>query len=123
MQSDAIYPFVPLNRGKSGGKIDFDHRGGANGGFEVVYFPGAIPADGGFLVTGTNLSGETTNVSLDVIAGGRVLDPQSYLDPALHNSGNNLGPTQEVVPRNSALFLILGDPVRAAVPTTAKKRR
>jgi len=118
--NDTILPFAGLNVGKSGGRIDFDHRGGTNGGFEVVYFPANVPSDGDFAVSGSHVSGATTDVSIDVIVNGRVLDRRELLDPLL-----GLPPTQSVGPGSGAIFLIKGDAVRHAVPpaASAKKKR
>jgi hypothetical protein len=126
--SDTIIPFAGLNIGKSGGKIDFDHRGGSAGGFEIVYFPGVVPADGDFLVSGSHVSGTTTNVNIGIIVNGRILDSGAFLDPVLDSR-----PSQPVGPAGSgqnpsALFLIRGDVVRGAAPaatpaTAAKKKR
>jgi hypothetical protein len=115
--NDTILPFAGLNVGKSGGRIDFDHRGGANGGFEIVYFPGTLPKDGDFAVTGSNLSGDTTDVSIDVIVNGRVLDRAELLDPLV-----GLPPTQTTGSGNGAIFLIKGDVIRAAIPASAAAR-
>lgn len=116
--NDTILPFSGLNVGKSGGKIDFDHRGGANGGFEVVYYRGAVPADGDFAVTGSHVSGDTTDVSIDVIVNGRALDRRVLLDPLI-----GLPSTQSVGPGSGAIFLIKGDTVREAAQSTGGRKR
>lgn len=116
--SETILPVGGLNIGKSGGRIDFDHRGGANGGFEVVHFPVNIPSDGDFVVSGAHVSGATTDVSIDVIVNGRVLDRNQYLDPLI-----GLPPTQSVGPGSSAIYLISGDAVRGTRTTSAKKKK
>lgn len=40
---EIIAPITSLNRGNTGGVTGFDHRGGANGGFEVLFYPPNYP--------------------------------------------------------------------------------
>lgn len=73
-QNEFIYPRVGFNTTPSGGRIPFDHRGGPNGGFEVVYWPKATQPDGQYLPFVVHQSGGTVNAKLDVFQNGRRLD-------------------------------------------------
>jgi hypothetical protein len=41
--NETIAPIFPLNHSTSGGQTAFDHRGGPNGGFEIVFWPANYP--------------------------------------------------------------------------------
>jgi hypothetical protein len=43
LTDEFIYPILGLNQTPSGGHILFDHRGGPNGGFEVITYPSVAP--------------------------------------------------------------------------------
>ncbi len=65
-----VYPGFGLNQTASGGRTDFDHKGGPNGGTEVVYWKGSYPE----AIYGVNLihvSGASTPVTLNVFLNGK----------------------------------------------------
>jgi hypothetical protein len=65
-----VYPAAGLNIAPSGGKTAFDHRGGANGGIEVVYFNNVI--DGSYALGGRNITPNTTvTARLDAYLDGQ----------------------------------------------------
>lgn len=67
-----LYPAVGLTRSVSGGRVAWDHRGGANGGIEVIYWPRDYAA--GIYGLGIVLvSGEPTNATVDAFRDGRRL--------------------------------------------------
>ncbi len=67
---ELLYPVGGLNTNRSGGKIDFDHRGGPNGGIEIAYWKGDAP--NGLYGIGVILaSGPDTAATLDVYRGGQ----------------------------------------------------
>ena len=68
---DLITPLTGLNRGKTGGVTSFDHRGGANGGFEIVYFPQNYPGSDCIDIPGpgNNPGTETYITSIDFVPG------------------------------------------------------
>jgi hypothetical protein len=63
-----VYPAAGLNLSPSGGKTAFDHRGGAGGGVEVIYFDtitDGVYALGGRDLTPNSVSTATINAFLD----------------------------------------------------------
>jgi hypothetical protein len=42
---EILFPSSAFASSKAGGRVPFDHRGGANGGIEYAYFTGRIPAE------------------------------------------------------------------------------
>jgi len=67
---ELLYPIAGLAANQSGGKIDFDHRGGANGGIEVAYWPAGYPL--GLYGVGLILaSGQPTLAQVEVFENGR----------------------------------------------------
>ncbi len=70
---EVLYPIAGLDQNRSGGKIDFDHRGGPNGGIEIAYWKGAAPA--GLYSIGVVLaSGPATNANVEVFRGGQLVE-------------------------------------------------
>ena len=68
-----VYPIGGRNVLRNGGRTDFDHRGGPNGGMEVAFWPGAFP-NGTYQVGSQHMSGVVTPATLDVFQGGQRLD-------------------------------------------------
>lgn len=68
---DIITPITGLNRGNTGGVTTFDHRGGPNGGFEIVFYPQNYPGSDCVDVPGpgNNTGTETYITSIDFISG------------------------------------------------------
>src|SRR5207244_1014605 len=65
-----VYPAAGLNVAPSGGKTAFDHRGGAHGGIEVVYFDKVV--DGAYALGGPNLTkGTVVTATLDAFLDGK----------------------------------------------------
>jgi hypothetical protein len=69
---EIVLPVAGLNIAPSGGRTAFDHRGGANGGIEVVYFNN-FP-DGLYSIGGMNLSQATVTATIDAFLDGQKLD-------------------------------------------------
>ncbi len=67
---EILYPTGALARNSSGGVVPFDHRGGPNGGMEVVYFPKGFPT-GLYGMGLTLISGEPTSAQVDVFQNGK----------------------------------------------------
>lgn len=70
---EILYPIGALATNSSGGKIAFDHRGGPNGGIEIIYFP-SVPADGLYGLGLTLISGPTTRAQVDAFLNGQRVD-------------------------------------------------
>jgi len=68
-----VYPIGGRNVLRNGGRTDFDHRGGPNGGMEVAFWPGAFP-NGTYQIGSQHMSGAVTPATLDVFQGGQRLD-------------------------------------------------
>lgn len=64
-----IYPGFGLQTSRSGGRTDFDHRGGPNGGQEIVYWGSNYPT-GIFGIQVLHASGESTPVVLNAFENG-----------------------------------------------------
>jgi hypothetical protein len=69
---EIVLPVAGLNISPSGGKTAFDHRGGPNGGIEVVYF-NKFP-DGLYSIGGMNLSQTTVTATIDAFLDNQKLD-------------------------------------------------
>lgn len=76
----SIYPIAGLNQVASGGRTGFDHRGGPNGGIEIVYWPGAFP-DGAYQIGSIHVSGDNTPASVDVFRGTERVDIRTSQGP------------------------------------------
>lgn len=70
--SEFLYPGYGLNVSPSGGRTDFDDRGGPNGGQEIVYWKGAYPT-GVYGLAIVQQSGEPTNVTVNAFLNGKKL--------------------------------------------------
>ncbi len=68
--SEFIYPGFGLNASASGGRTDFDHRGGANGGQEIVYWRGSFPV-ATYAIGVIQVSGEPTPLTINAFLDGR----------------------------------------------------
>jgi hypothetical protein len=82
--NEIVTPIFPLNQSASGGKTLFDHRGGPNGGVEVVFwpsnFPGHLPGpqdDITYVTSIDFISGVQTPVTLTTIVNGATLSVQA----------------------------------------------
>ena len=69
---EIVLPVVGLNIAPSGGRTAFDHRGGAFGGIEVVYF-NTFP-DGVFSIGAPNLSTNPVTATIDAFLDGNRID-------------------------------------------------
>lgn len=65
-----VYPIGGYDLIANGGRTDFDHRGGENGGIEVVYWPNAFP-EGIYRVGSVHISGPDTPATVDVFLDGK----------------------------------------------------
>lgn len=65
-----LYPTGALATNSSGGKVAFDHRGGPNGGIEVIYFPAGYPT-GLYGIGLTLISGDPTTAQVDAFRDGK----------------------------------------------------
>lgn len=70
--NEFIYPGFGLNVSKSGGRIDFDHQGGANGGQEIVYWKGKYPV-ASYGIGVALVSNQATDVTLNAFLNGQKL--------------------------------------------------
>jgi hypothetical protein len=70
---EILYPIGALSTNSSGGKVAFDHRGGPNGGIEIIYFPNT-PPDGLYGLGLTLISGPTTTAQVDAFLNGERVD-------------------------------------------------
>lgn len=79
--NEYVYPGFGLDQSPSGGRTDFDHRGGSNGGTEIVYWKNALPqATYGVVVD--RISGVPTNVTVNAFKRGEKLPIYSFfIDP------------------------------------------
>lgn len=69
---EVLYPIGALAANSSGGRVAFDHRGGPNGGIEVIYYRN-LPPDGLYGMGLTLISGEPTAAQVDVFKDGQRL--------------------------------------------------
>jgi hypothetical protein len=65
-----LYPIGPLSTNSSGGRVAFDHRGGPDGGIEVVFFPSGFPS-GLYGLGLTLITGEPTSAQVDAFLNGQ----------------------------------------------------
>jgi hypothetical protein len=70
---ETIYPIGTLSTNSSGGRTAFDHRGGPNGGIEVIFFP-TMPPDGLYGLGLTLISGPETTAQVDAFRNGQRID-------------------------------------------------
>ncbi len=67
-QGETLYPISTLAVSPTGGRIPFDHRGGANGGIEIAFWPNALPGPydfGSVYISGANPVPATVDVFQD----------------------------------------------------------
>jgi hypothetical protein len=78
--AEFIYPIGGLDRSKSGGKTPFDHRGGAGGGIEVVYWPSNTFTGGTYAMSVQRVSGPPVTATIEAFLNGKPLnlDPDSF---------------------------------------------
>jgi hypothetical protein len=76
----AVYPIGGANVLRNGGRTDFDHRGGPNGGMEIAFWPGPFPS-GTYQIGSQHMSGANTPATVDVFQGGRRLTIRSSQGP------------------------------------------
>jgi hypothetical protein len=67
--NSTIYPLGGFDLLPSGGQIPFDHRGGANGGMEIAFYPGDIPL-GRYIIAAQHMSGPDAPATVDVFRDG-----------------------------------------------------
>jgi hypothetical protein len=81
---ETIYPIGTLATNSSGGRTAFDHRGGPNGGIEVIFFP-TMPPDGLYGLGLTLISGPPTTAQVDAFLNGQrigIFDGQQVVQSA-----------------------------------------
>lgn len=66
---EVLYPIGALANNSSGGRVAFDHRGGPNGGIEVIYFRN-MPPNGLYGLGLTLVSGPSTEAQVDAFMNG-----------------------------------------------------
>jgi len=71
---EVLYPAGVLARNSSGGRVAFDHRGGKNGGIEIIYYPGSSFPDGLYGLGLFLISGPPTTATIDVFLNGKRID-------------------------------------------------
>jgi hypothetical protein len=82
---ETLYPVGPLSTNSSGGRVAFDHRGGPNGGIEIIYFPNSNVPTGLYGVGLTLISGAPTSAQVDVFRDGQrigIFDGQQVVTSA-----------------------------------------
>jgi hypothetical protein len=97
---DVLFPTGAFSLSKNGGRVPFDHRGGANGGIEYAFFTGASPQDL-FYVTALPASGSpSTPVTLRAFLNGLPLQIDRQLptlgQPSFEVTGS-VGPAKDDV--------------------------
>jgi hypothetical protein len=95
-----IYPGFGLDQSRSGGRTDFDHRGGANGGHEIVYWKKPLTS-ATYSIIVDRVSGDPTPVTVNLFKAGTKLDMYS-------NFFEGTGPTT-VTPTLTTQNIDLGD--------------
>ena len=89
---ELLYPVAGLDTNRSGGKIDFDHRGGPNGGIEIAYWKGTAP-DGLYGMGVIVASGGATQATMDVFKGGEKVEFFDGLNNVTTSTFTALPPT------------------------------
>ena len=115
---DFLYPLGGYDKGKGGGVVPFDHRGGPGGGFEIVYFPQGKIAGGTYALSAEVISGVETNVKIEAYLNKRRL----MFDPNF----NQVFQQEEVVSvgLGSTVFISLPDPNDPTLePAAARAQR
>jgi hypothetical protein len=69
----AIFPVGGLNVSRDGGKTSFDHRGGPNGGIEIVHWPAGF-SNGQYSIGVVHISGEKAVARISAYRDGRKID-------------------------------------------------
>lgn len=86
--NETLYPGLGLNTTSSGGRILFNHRGGASGGQEIAFWPSPAP-HGIYSFQALHASGDTTAAKFNAFYQGRALEIQAQkvtpdgLEPAI----------------------------------------
>jgi len=70
---ESVFPIGGLNMTDSGGKTSFDHRGGPNGGIEIVHWPAGYPI-GYYSVEAKHISGEKADARLNAYLDGKKIE-------------------------------------------------
>jgi hypothetical protein len=79
--NDAIvYPIGGSDVSATGGRTAFDHRGGPNGGIEVVFWPDAFPS-GEYQAYVQHMSGGTTPATVEAFIGGQRVNFSTSMGP------------------------------------------
>jgi hypothetical protein len=69
-QGRSVYPVGGLNESATGGRTAFDHRGGPNGGIEVISWGDVFPS-GRYLIGVQHMSGSNVPAEVDVFRDGQ----------------------------------------------------
>lgn len=72
-QGESVFPIGGLNIAPSGGRTTFDHRGGPNGGIEIVSWPDNPPT-GPFTMAAVLVSGEPAEARFNAYRNGEKID-------------------------------------------------
>jgi hypothetical protein len=95
---EVLFPGFGQNRTLSGGRIDFDHRGGANGGFEVAYYDQPRTGIYGVAILPGG-RGDPANVKIQAFLDGKPID---LVFPLLDEQGNLVPRTDPVTASRSS---------------------
>lgn len=139
-QGFSLLPIGGLDETGSGGRIPFDHRGGANGGIEIGYWPGAVPT-GAFQFGSVLISGPATQATIDVFRDGQRVEfiggdgspttsaqyTAGPVPPGLNIAGQAVGvvrisppeAAQKLAPRAAAAAVAAGKKSASAKPPAA----
>jgi hypothetical protein len=83
---EILFPGFGLNVTATGGKTEFDHRGGTNGGYEVGYYPNPKTGIYGIIVLPGGRGGrDPANVKIQAFLDGQPID---MVFPVLDEQGN-----------------------------------
>lgn len=95
--ADFTTPLTGLNRGNTGGITAFDHRGGANGGFEIVFYPQNYPGStatappGGFAtIPGPSVTDPVSGITrptIQILNGAEIQGGETYVTQVEFVSG------------------------------------
>jgi hypothetical protein len=79
---ETLYPIGPLATSSTGGRVAFDHRGGPNGGVEIIFFPNGYPL-GLYGLGLTLITGAPTTAQVDAFLDGErvgIFNGQTVVD-------------------------------------------
>jgi len=123
---ELIYPTGSLATNSSGGRTGFDHRGGSNGGIEVIFFP-TVPQNGFYALGLTLISGPSTTAQVDAFLNGQRVGIFNGQGVVQTNTVDVTPPIPGFVDGTAAGIVPIGQQIPTAAPnrisTSAKPKR